>query len=98
MPKNKVDIEHTAKLANLTISAEVKNQLTKEFNETLAYVDQIQEIDTSEVGETNQVTGMTNVFREDLIDSKHCLTQEQALKNARRKYKGYFVVDAVLNE
>jgi len=51
---------------------------------------------TAQVEETSQVTGMENVFREDEI--KPSLSQDEVLANAPRKYKGYFVVEAIFEE
>jgi aspartyl/glutamyl-tRNA(Asn/Gln) amidotransferase C subunit len=52
----------------------------------------------SKVKPASQVTGLENVFREDEVNEKDTLTQDQALSNAPRKYSGFFVVDQILEE
>ena len=70
--------------------------LEKGFEQTLKVIDQLNELDTSQVKPTSQVTGLTNVWREDKVDKSRMLTQKQALSNAKKTHKGYFVVPAVI--
>lgn len=90
------DVKHLAKLASLPISDERLTKLSDQVETTFEYIQTIQDTDTSDLSETNQVTGLTNILREDEIDDSRTLTQEQALKNAKQAYKGYFVVPAIL--
>lgn len=61
------DIRHIAKLARLKIDEHEVGKLTKELSAILAYVDVLNEIDTSSVPPTAQVTGITNVLRKDEV-------------------------------
>jgi len=90
------EIKQVAQLANLTISDQTAEAMQPQIDGVIHYMSKIQAVDTSSIPETTQVTGLTNVFREDIIDSSRTLTQEEALSNATHTYKGYFVVDAVL--
>ena len=90
------DVEHVAKLAQLPISKRQMDQLTEQLDATVAYVSQLQSLDTKGVVETSQVTGLENVFREDVIDASRILNQEDALSQSSRTHNGFFVVDAVL--
>lgn len=94
----KKDIDHIAKLANLPLTSEQAEELTKQVGITVEYVSQLQKISTGGVTETSQVTGMENVYREDEVDTSRMFTQEEALANAKRTYNGFFVVDRVLEE
>ncbi len=91
------EVRHVADLAKLSLKKveveKFRNQLSKIFE----YVNQIGEMKTVGVGETSQVTGIRNKFREDKIDKGRMLTQEQALSNTKRKHNGYFVVKAVFD-
>lgn len=102
MPKTtlvtKEDIAHIAKLANLPITEKQADELTHQVGVTVEYVSALQNLSTDGVKETAQVTGLTNVFREDEIDESRIFTQEEALSNSKRTHNGYFVVDAVLEE
>jgi len=90
-----IDIAHIAMLANLQITDEQKAKFTSQLSSVLGYMAKIQSLNTTGVVETAQVTGLTNIFREDVIDKKRMFTQVEALKNAKRVYNGYFVVPAV---
>lgn len=62
---NLQDIEHIARLARLELSESEKQQYAKELGIILDYVAMLDELDTSAVSETTQVTGLENVVRED---------------------------------
>ena len=61
-------------------------------------VDELFKVDVKGVEPTHQVTGMENVLREDKVIEENTLFQEEALKNAKRKHDGYFVVDQILED
>lgn len=91
-------VKYIAKLANLPIDKQQIEKLQKELEATFEYIGKIQALDTSNIPETSQVTGLENVFREDLIDNKRTLSQSQALANTKSTYKGYFKVKAIFDE
>lgn len=90
----KIDIDHLAQLANLPLTAEEKKKFEKQIGETLEYVKRLDEIDTSKVEPTSQVTGLENVTRED--EAAPSLSQEDAMKNAKSQHNGFFKVKAIL--
>ncbi|HEX9817841.1 MAG TPA: Asp-tRNA(Asn)/Glu-tRNA(Gln) amidotransferase subunit GatC [Patescibacteria group bacterium] len=92
------EVEHIAKLAQIPISDEEKQEFAKAFAETLTVVDELRELDTSHTSPTHQVTGLENVWREDKIDRKKMFTQEEALANGAKIHQGFFVVPRVLEE
>ena len=59
------DVEHIAKLARIKLTDEEKTKLTEELGSILTYVSKLNEIDTTGVEPTAQVTGLENVFRKD---------------------------------
>lgn len=91
----KINVKHVAKLANLPLSSEEEKKFGGQLDETLKYIESLNEIDTSEVEPTDQVTGLENVLREDKV--RPSLSQENALSNAKSKHNGMFKVKAVLN-
>ena len=91
----KVDVSHIAKLASLPLKDEEKNKLEAQLDETLTYIANLQEVDTKHVEPTAHVTGLENVTREDI--AKESLTQEQALSNSTQTHKGFFQVNAILD-
>ena len=60
-------VRHIAKLARLILSGQEVEKFTKELSSILQYVDMLSEVDTSTVPPTAQVTGQTNIFREDAL-------------------------------
>lgn len=90
----KIDIKRVAELANLPISPQEEKKLEKELTETLDYIATLNSIDTKNVEPTSQVTGLSNILRED--NPLPSLSQEQALANAKSTYNGFFKVTAIL--
>lgn len=87
------EVEHIAKLANLPLSQKEKSQFQKQLAETIEYINHLQEVETKDLPPTSQVTGKTNELREDEVVPG--LSQEEALRNAPRRYQGYFVTKFV---
>ncbi len=94
MKLDTLQVQKVAKLASLPLSSAEVEKFSKELSETLDYVNQLESVDTSGVESTNQVTGLENITREDVV--KESLTQEQALSNAKSTHKGYIMVPAIL--
>ncbi len=90
----KIDVKHIAKLANLPLSEEEEKKFEKQLEETLEYIDSLNEVDTSKTSPADNVTSLQNVTREDEV--RPSLSQEDALKNAKSTYKGFFKVKGIL--
>ncbi len=67
MKLNKKDIEHIAKLARLDLTKDELKKYGDQLSSVLNYVDQLKEVDVTDVEPTAQVTGLDNVWREDKI-------------------------------
>ena len=89
------DVEHIAKLAKLDFSEEEKLKFTEEFNEILAFMEKLNELDTSKVEPLSHVIELQNVFREDSV--KPSLPTQDALKNAPAKTEQFFKVPKVID-
>lgn len=87
------EVRHVAELAKLRLTDEDVTKFQKQLTDIVDFVGKLKKINTENVEPTSQVTGLENVFREDEV--KPSLTQEEVLSNAKRKYNGYFVVDAI---
>ena len=61
------DVLKLARLARLDLSEAEIVEYTNELSEILSYVDQLQAVDVDDLKPTNQVTGLTNITREDVI-------------------------------
>ena len=95
---NKGNVKHIARLANIPITEEEEKKLAAGFEATLEVVEQLNKLDTNHIEPTHQVTGLKDVFREDVIDEKQILTQAEALSNSKRHHLGYFVVKQILDK
>lgn len=92
------DVEKVAKLASLTLSDTELKKFPEQFNKTIEVIDQLNEIDTSNIKPTSQVIDLKNVTREDMVDEARILSQTEALSMAKKTHNGYFVVKQVLNK
>lgn len=91
---DKKQIEHLAKLANLNLSEDEKIKYAVQLGETVEYVKKLSELSVNGVPPTSQTTGLKNIFRDDR--KRPSLSQKDALSNAKRKVRGYFVTDNIL--
>lgn len=91
------EVTRITKLARLNLTDAEAEKLRKQLSETITFVDIMAELEP--VGEntkaTYQVTPLTNVFREDVIDKSRQLTQEEALKNGPKSFRGFFIVPGI---
>lgn len=61
------DIIEIAELARLHLTEEEKTRYAGQLSAVLDYVEMLNEVDTSGVQETCQVTGLEDVVREDIV-------------------------------
>ena len=92
----KIHIKQLEKLSNLKPSEGFEEKLEEQLEATLEHIERLGEIDTSKTSETNEVTDLKNVMREDV--AMPSLSQEKVLQNARKTYNGFFIVPGVLAE
>lgn len=62
---SKDDLKKLARLARLELTDDELDEYVIELSEILNYVEMLSDIDTNGLKPTNQVTGLTNVTRED---------------------------------
>lgn len=85
-------------LAKIPVTSKEEENFAEGFSKTLEVVDKLFDVNVNEVEPTHQVTGLENVLREDKVIEENMISQEDALKNAKNKHEGYFVVDQILVE
>lgn len=59
------DVLKLARLARLQLSEDEITRYQGELAEILEYIDKLQDVDVGDMKPTNQVTGLTNVWRKD---------------------------------
>ena len=99
MPIDNAQVEYIAKLAQLALTEEEKEKFVGQLNSILAYVEQLNQLQTDEVEPTAQVvhTGETNYsLRPDEVHST--FSQEESLGNGPETGAGHFKVPRVIAE
>ncbi len=92
----KQDVLHLAQLARVQLSDEEIVRFQDEISTILSYVEQLQEVDVSELPPTSQVTGLKNVTRPDTISALP-YDKTQVMQNTPQVTKdGYIKVKRVL--
>ncbi len=91
----KLNVSHIARLANLPLTDEEKKKFESQLESTLAYIEQLNEVDTKNIEPTSQVTGLENVLREDVPQAS--LSQEIVLSNTTNKHNGFFKVKGIFD-
>jgi len=88
-------VDKIAHLARLELSGSEKQEMIKDMNKILGFMDKLNEIDTTGVEPLVYMTGNINSFREDVV--KQDITHEEALLNAPKHDDEYFLVAKVID-
>ena len=96
MPIEKDDVKHVAQLARLKLTEKEINYFAKQLDSIINYIDQLKEVDISNVEPTTHVLPIQNVFREDTIQPS--LKTKDTLKNAPSKENEFFKVPRIIEE
>lgn len=88
-------ITRIAHLARIQLSDAERDAMADELTAIVGFVEQLAAVDVDGVEPTDQVTGLKDVWREDVVTPS--LPREQLLANAPEQKDGYFVVKRVLN-
>ncbi len=94
MKVTKEDLENVAVLSRLSIPESEQAQYMGQLENFLNYVENLKQVDTTDVKPTTYALPLENVFREDEV--KESLPREKALQNAPLQEDGYFKVPKVL--
>ena len=61
------DVKHLAELAKIKLSAEEAKHFAPQLDKIVHFFEQLKEVNTKNIEETAQTTGLENVWREDEI-------------------------------
>lgn len=89
------DVLQLARLSKLKLTDEEIETFKRELDEILGYVEKLSEVDVTGLQPTTQVTGLTNVMRNDDIKD-YGVSQEELLKNVPQKLGKHIKVRRVL--
>ena len=91
---SKDDVLKLAKLSMLELNDEQLKRFTRELDEIVKYVEQLQSVDVEGLEPTFQVTGLTNITRPDEVEPFE--TTDELLKNLPDRDGNYIKVKRVL--
>jgi aspartyl-tRNA(Asn)/glutamyl-tRNA(Gln) amidotransferase subunit C len=96
MSLTKAEVEHVARLARLELSENEKEEFTGQLNDILAFVEKLNQLDTTNIEPTAHAIPVTNVFRPDQVVPS--LDPELALANAPDRIGDFFKVPKTLED
>lgn len=90
------EVKHVAKLAAIKVEDSEIPKLKDQLNSILDYVEKLSDLPTKGVVPTYHVHGLTNVFREDVLQKS--LDVEELQKNAPDFSEGYYRVPQIIKQ
>jgi len=94
MALDKAAVAHIAALARIRLSEDELEPLAAELSQILTWVEQLAEVDTSDVAPMASVAAMKAPRREDKVTDGD--RQDAILKNAPQAARGFFAVPKVV--
>ncbi len=89
------DVLHLAQLSSLQLASDEVDALQQDLSNIVGYIEQLGELDTTGIEPTYQVTGLSNVWRDDVVDQSG-VTREQLLALATEQQNNSVKVPKVL--
>lgn len=89
------DVLHLASLARISLSDDEVEEFGEELSAILQYVEQLSSVDVSGLKPTNQVTGLTNVMRDDTVKD-YGYDPATLLKNVPQVQSGHIKVKRMI--
>ena len=90
------EVRHVAKLARLNCTDQEVTLFTEQLGAILEYIDQLDELDTTNIEPLAHCLPVHNVLREDVPQPS--LTNDQALANAPQRDGEFFAIPKVLDD
>lgn len=90
------DVRHLASLSSLALTEDEVESLRGNIADILTYIDMLGELDTGDVVPSYQVTGLSNVFRDDVVADEQVTGPELVERLAPDSKHGQFKVPKVL--
>ncbi|MBK8661979.1 MAG: Asp-tRNA(Asn)/Glu-tRNA(Gln) amidotransferase subunit GatC [Ignavibacteriales bacterium] len=89
------DVRYVAKLSMLEFEEDELIQFTKEFNKIIEYVDQLNDLDLSDIEPLyHPIEGSKATLREDITQKS--ISHDEAFLNAPDHEDGFFIVPKVI--
>jgi len=88
------EVRHLAALARLRLTVDEEQKMATDMDQILAFVRQIEQLDTSDVQPMTHVLDLYNVMREDTVAPR--ISKEEGLRDAPGAGDSYFHVPKVI--
>ena len=89
-------IENLAYLSRLRFNESEKEEIKKDLQRMISFVDKLNEVDTSGVQPLLHMSDEVNVYREDVVQGS--MSKQEALNNAPLADNDYFKVPKVIKK
>ncbi len=89
-------VDHLARLSRLRFEENEKEEIKSDLQKMIAFVEKLQEVDTTGVPPTMHMTDNANILREDEV--KPMISREEALLNAPNTDGTFFKVPKVIKK
>ena len=96
MATERIDVRGVARLARLALSDEEVERYGAQLQDLLGHVEDLKQLDTSEVAATAQVIESRNVMRPDALVP--CLEHDAVMAGAPQPQHGFFRVPKIIAE
>lgn len=90
------EVQHLAKLANLSINDDEIKKYQGQFNETLDYIENLKELNTDDVSNAPYVFDTVNVNFADGTKNKRSLSVKEVLQNSKNVKGNFFNVKRIM--
>jgi aspartyl-tRNA(Asn)/glutamyl-tRNA(Gln) amidotransferase subunit C len=90
------EVEHVARLARLALDVDEKQQMRRQLDAILGYIEQLRRVDTTGIEPTAHVLPLVNVMRDDEVRPSY--PTDAMLANAPDAFDGQFRVPRILEE
>ena len=94
MTKVEIDVKYVAHLARLALSPDEEQRIGAQLGNVLGYIEQLKEVDVTNVEPTAHAFPLVNVTRRDEV--KPSISTEDALRNAAAHANGLFMVPKIV--
>lgn len=89
------EVNRIAALARIGLTAEEASLMAAEIGRIIEFVEQLQSVDVEGIPPTDQVTGLEDVTRDDIVMPS--MPRDTLLAQAPESKDGYIIVKRVLN-
>ncbi len=89
------EVRHVAFLARIGVTDDDVAQYQKDLSGVLAYFEELNAVDTTDVAPIGHITGMTNVFRNDVVQDVDEDTRARIMASMPETREGYIKVKSL---